>query len=409
MPSEALSPPALLAELQTDRPAKIEVFGYDVAEISQIRRIRAFHALGHDVHSFTMRRENMLTDFTPDWSNTHLYVTENENLLKRAAVVAASIVKTTAHRARLRAADVIIARNMDMLAIAAAARLLAGARHVPLAYECLDIHGALTGTGKKSQAMRAAERLLLREVRMLIVSSPGFMRNYFEPVQGYKGPWALWENKLATGSTLPPRPKAPPQNAPESTHAARPADAPIRLGWVGTIRCAPSLDILTQTASAQGARIEIHIHGVIHHHVLPDFDATISRHQNITFHGAYNYPHDLARIYDNLDLVWSQDLWQSGNNSDWLLPNRIYEASWAGCPSIAVTTTETGHRIAEDSLGWVIDTADAESLITLLQTLSPEDIAARRADLLARPDETFVQTPTDIEDVIQRILDEKEG
>jgi hypothetical protein len=36
------------------------------------------------------------------------------------------------------------------------------------------------------------------------------------------------------------------------------------------------------------------------------------------------------------DAVWAQDLWQSGANSDWLLPNRIYEASYFGCPSIAL-------------------------------------------------------------------------
>jgi len=47
-------------------PARIEVFGFDVAEISQIRRIRAMVSAGHDVHSFTMRRQNMNRDFQPD-------------------------------------------------------------------------------------------------------------------------------------------------------------------------------------------------------------------------------------------------------------------------------------------------------------------------------------------------------
>ncbi|MEL7125841.1 MAG: glycosyltransferase [Pseudomonadota bacterium] len=373
---------------------RIEVFGFDVAEISQIRRIRALIALGHHVHSFTMRRDNMNADFEPDWPNTHLFKTENENLPKRAATVAASIAKMARHRARLQRADMIIARNLDMLAIAWAARGMAGAGRVPLVYECLDINGALCGDGAKSRAMRAAERRLLAGVQMLVVSSPGFMRNYFEPLQGYAGPWALWENKLAAGSPLPTRPQ---------TRSLPASGTPLRLGWVGTIRCAPSLALLAAVADALGDGIEVHIHGIVHHHALPDFDATIASRPNIILHGPYAYPDDLAQIYGDLDVVWAQDLWQTGNNSDWLLPNRIYEASWAGCPSIAVATTETGRRVSDDALGWVVDTPTPAALLDLLGGLDRAEIAARGQALLDRPAQDFVQSADDLTDVIAQV------
>lgn len=381
-------------------PARIEVFGFDVAEISQIRRIRAMVALGHDVHSFTMRRDNMNEDFEPEWPNTHLFMTENENLPKRAAIVAASIVKMTGHRQRLRTADMIFARNLDMLAIAWAARAMAGASDVPLIYECLDINGALCREDAKSRAMRSAERFLLERTQMLVVSSPGFMRSYFEPTQGYKGPWALWENKLAAGAALPLRPQQRPTPA---------AGQPLRIGWVGTIRCAPSLELLAGVADRMGQAVEVHIHGIVHHHALPDFDSTLQARPNMIYHGAYDYPQDLARIYGSCDLVWSQDLWQSGNNSDWLLPNRIYEASWAGCPSVAVSTTETGRRISSDGLGWVIDQPDPEQLTALLQKLTPQDIAACGQALLRRPDRDFVQSSEDIADVIEQVRTQRSG
>lgn len=382
-----MTPPAV-----ADRPARIEVFGFDVAEISQIRRIRAMRALGHEVHSFTMRRQNMNRDFVPDWPDTHLYDTENENLGRRAAVVAGSIVRMAGHRARIRAADAIVARNLDMLAIAWAARAMAGAGHVPLVYECLDINGALTGPGAKARAMRAAERRLLAGTQMLVVSSPGFIRNYFAPLQGYDGPWEMWENKLAAGAALP----------------ARPADrrvpgGPLRLGWVGTIRCAPSLELLAGLARRMGERVEVHVHGVVHRHVLPGFDATVAAHPNLHYHGPYDYPGDLAAVYAGLDLVWAQDLWQRGSNSDWLLPNRIYEASWAGCPSLAVADTETGRRVAGDGLGWVVDRPDPDALGALIEGLTPGAIATRGRDLLARPETDFVQTPGDIARVIDRV------
>lgn len=381
-------------------PVKIVVFGFDVSEISQIRRIRAISSLGYDVHSFTMRRENMNSEFEPDWPNTHLFMTQNENLPKRALIVAASILKMTGHRKQLREADMILARNLDMLAIAWAARALAGVgsgpKQVPLVYECLDINGALCREDAKSRGMRRIEQRLLSDIQMLIVSSPGFIQNYFEPFQRYDGPWALWENKLAAGIALPRRPDVERSTVPQ------PVD-PLRVGWVGTIRCTPSLKLLVGLAERMGQTIEIHVHGVLHQHAVPDFEAMVRQHKNVFFHGPYEYPGDLAKVYDGLDLVWSQDLWQSGNNSEWLLPNRIYEASWAGCPSLAVAGTETGKRVLEDALGWVIDKPDVDNLSGLLSTLQRSEIEARRRSLLKRPDEDFVQSSNEIAAVIEQV------
>jgi succinoglycan biosynthesis protein ExoL len=377
-----------------DQARKLVVFGFDLAENSQIRRIRAMRALGHEVHSFTMRRSDMNEGFTPEWPNTHLFRTEHENLPKRAAVVAASIVKMLPHRQKLRQADVIFARNLDMLAIAWAARKLAGASHVPLVYECLDINGTLAREDGKGKAMRAAEKALLNRLQMLVVSSPGFIRNYFDPMQDYTGPWALWENKLAAGGPLPQRP---------TTRNAVASDGPIRLGWVGTIRCAPSLKLLTDLAQRMGADVQVDIHGVVHRHALPDFDQVMQANPNMTWHGPYDYPGDLARVYQSCNMVWAQDLWQRGNNSDWLLPNRIYEASWGGCPSIALGDTETGQRVASDGLGWTIDSPDAAALEALLRQLSPADIQARGQALLDRDDGDFVQTGREIQQVIDQL------
>jgi succinoglycan biosynthesis protein ExoL len=375
--------------------ARIEVFGFDVAEVSQIRRIRTMIALGHDVHSFTMRRQNMNVDFQPDWPNTHLSMTENENLLRRVAVIASSILKMAGHRARIRQADMIVARNLDMLAIAHVARAIAGATQVPLVYECLDIHGSLCGDNTKGRAMRAAERYLLNRCQMLVVSSPGFIREYFELKQNYRGPWALLENKLAAGTALPARP---------TTRPARSDGAPLRIGWVGTIRCAPSLALLAAVADHYGDKVQIVIHGVVHHHALPDFNATLAARPNMIAHGGYDYPQDLPRIYGDCDVVWSQDLWQRGNNSDWLLPNRIYEASWAGCPSLAVATTETGRRVADDRLGWVVDQPELDRLIALIDGLTPEIAAARGMALLGRPALDFVHSVSEMQSVIDRVL-----
>ena len=129
------------------------------------------------------------------------------------------------------------------------------------------------------------------------------------------------------------------------------------LGWVGSLRCRESLIILAQTAAAMGDRLRIKLHGNVHAHAIPDFDAILAAHPSLTYEGPYAYPEGLEPIYTSCDLVWAQDLWQRGANSDWLLPNRIYEASYFGCPQIAVADTETGRRVADGTLGFVLPEA----------------------------------------------------
>ncbi|MBU2960331.1 glycosyl transferase [Citreicella sp. C3M06] len=376
------------------RPRLI-VFGFDAAEAAQIRRMRSYLDCGFDVMGFMMRRANMNLDFKPFWDNVHLFQTINGGLPWRVAAVAGSVLKVLLHRRSLVGADVIVARNLDLLAVAVAARAMV--RPKPrVIYECLDIHGLMTDPGLKGRVTRALERALLARTDALIISSPAFLREYFAPVQKWDGPVALVENKLWIEDGGPGRPAPPSAATPDEWTE----ETPIRLAWVGTLRCARSLDILAQAAERMGPRLQIALHGAVHHHAVPDFDAILARHPNMTWHGAYDYPDDLAPIYAQNDLVWSQDLWQWGTNSTWLLPNRIYEASYFGCPSIAVAGTETGHRV-ENGLGWTVPEPSADALCALLNRLTPAEVAARRQALLSRPESEFRQSAAEISNALR--------
>ena len=349
--------------------------------------IRSFRAAGHEVRSATMRRANMNQGFVPDWPNIDLGRVENERLGRRLAVIAAAVALMARRRRALDTADVIVARNLDMLAIAWAARLLAGRTRIPLVYECLDIHGLLTRTGLLGAAARWAERRLLARTALTLVSSPGFTREWFGRVQGHRGRVVLLENKLWCDTAPPRRPATPRRRAP---------GAPLTLGWVGSLRCAPSLRLLLAAADAMGPALRLRLHGNVHRHALPDFDAAIAARANVTYHGPYPYPEGLAEAYRGLDLVWAQDLWQRGGNSDWLLPNRIYEASWFGCPSVAVSDSETGRRIAADGLGFVIAEPTPDALVALLRGLDAGTLRARSAALLARDERDFRLTAAEV-------------
>lgn len=209
----------------------------------------------------------------------------------------------------------------------------------------------------------------------------------------------MWENKLVFDDGTPARAQVKQQQD----------DSPLKIGWIGTIRCAPSLEILAQLARARPNDVEIHIHGIVHAHALPDFETILQNTPNMHYHGPYEYPAALSSIYGSIDLVWSQDLWQSGGNSDWLLPNRIYEASWCGCPSLAVAGTETGHKIEADALGWVIPTPSSEALLNLLSGLSRAEIHDRHIDLLQRPDSDFVFHGDDLKAPIMKLVRSADG
>jgi len=126
----------------------------------------------------------------------------------------------------------------------------------------------------------------------------------------------------------------------------------------------------------------------------------------VEYHGPYSYPEGLAAAYGACDLVWAQDLWQRGANSDWLLPNRIYEASWFGCPSVAVDGTETGIRVLDDDLGFVVDAAEPETLVRLLRNLDATAITRCATRLLARPDTDFRLTAQDVAEALRPVLPE---
>lgn len=342
----------------------------------------------------SFRRGSMNVDFQPDWPNIDLGTLPNPRMTTRMAALARAVPRLFAGLRQLRSADIVIARNFDLLVLAWLGRVLSGARP-RLVYECLDIHSLFTGTATVNAIMRFLERALLRRIDLLWVSSPGFVGHYFEAVQGYAGQHVVIENKLVFDGPPPPRPQVADRRRP---------GRPFRLGWVGSIRCAPSLSILAETARRMGDDIEIAVHGNIHRHAVPEFDAVLAAHANIRHFGPYSYPTDLAQIYLGCDAVWSQDLWQRGANSDWLLPNRIYEASWFGCPSIAVAGTETGRRVEEAGLGVVIAEPTAEALADALHSLGPDDLSAISRHILALPDREFRLELPDVDAALRPVL-----
>ena len=368
--------------------AAILFFAPDLSETAQLRRIRSFARAGHSVQSVSMRKHPVQVD----WPDLNLGQIQDEQLGRRVWLALRSVTKLWAYRRQVALTDLIIARNIDMVMLALLARLMCG-RRVPIVYECLDIHGIFHGNGLKARVARRVEHIALDRISLLVVSSPGFITNYFERVHHYVGRWLLLENKVWFPKEPLPRPTV------KSDH-----NGPLVLGWVGAIRCQPSLDLLCAVARQLGDALRIEIWGVIHDHAIKGFSDQIANIPNIHYSGPYAYPDGLTTVYGNCDLVWAQDLWQRGGNSDWLLPNRIYEASWFGCPSIAVAGTQTALKIAQDGLGYIIEKPTSDALQNLLLNMTRAKNWIVKSGLQTSPDSQFALNDIEINRVVSTAM-----
>lgn len=363
---------------------RIAFFGHDAADAAIRRRVRGFLDDGLQVTGFMMRRRD---PGALEYENVDLGETRDGAFVQRIRQVFAGARRAAADRARLAAADVIYARNLDMLACAFLARRHAGLV-TPVIYESLDVHRLLTRSDFIGKAMRRLEHSLLKRTVGLVVSSPGFIRNHFE--KHYAGDYRafLVENRLAPGASYGLRPGVP---GPGACGATR----PLRLGWVGNLRCKRSFELLCQLADQFPDQLEVRLHGVPSRTEIAVFEPLIDVRPNMTFFGRYRSPEDLAGIYDNLDVVWAGDFMEAGYNSVWLLPNRIYEGGYYCTPSIAPSRTQTAAWLTQHDCGILVDEPLDQTLPQLIASLVADrrPIAERAAALARAPDNIFIQPP----------------
>jgi succinoglycan biosynthesis protein ExoL len=357
----------------------------DITDATTLKRVRQFQDQGYPVTVFGFRRERYNRDYAPSWPYVPLGATADGRYGQRLRALAAALPAIVANRRRMAGASVFYARNIDQLILTLLARPLARSR-APIAYEVLDIPPILTGHGIRSWLLRAIERYCLRQTRVLVVSSPGFHRNYYQDIQNYDGDWFLLENKLHPSIGRAPKP------APEAGGAARARRAGRRwvVGYYGLIRGDDTFDLMTRLAERLRDRVVFKFRGVLTTVDERKFRAALERNENMVYEGPYVPHQDLGRLYGDVDFAWALDLEHVDHNSRWLMPCRFYEAGFFGVPCLAVRGFEVGERVERLGVGWTFGDPLEESLVRFFETLDPADYEARRARLAAMPRDAFV-------------------
>ncbi|MFK0383812.1 glycosyl transferase family 1 [Agrobacterium sp. NPDC090273] len=366
---------------------------HDLSDPAIRRRVLTLIAGGAQVTLAGFRRgENQLTDIE-GVRPIALGETADGKFPQRVKAVVLASLSLGGKLQGIARPDVVIARNLEMLALAKRALALYGG-DVPLVYECLDIHRLLLNQGKVGKALNAAQLYFARDAKLLMTSSPAFVEHYFKPISGLDLPVLLQENKVLALDTVTrekPRPRLPE------------AGQPWKIGWFGALRCRKSLEILAAFAREMDGKVEVILRGRPAYSEFSDFDGCVKNTPHLHFHGPYKNPEQLASIYNEVQFTWAIDFFEEGQNSSWLLPNRLYEGCLHGALPIAVTGTETARFIQKRNIGFTLPDATPTNLAALFSAMTPETYSAAFETLAAQDEKQWLTDRDDCRLLVHKL------
>ena len=267
---------------------RVTYFANDLSDAAVARRVRMLRIGGADVKLLGFRRSASPVYEVEGIAAVDLGRTFDGRLGARCVQVLRRSLEAVKWRDMVSWADVVLARNLEMVTIAEAARVWAGS-NVRLAYECLDIHTALFGNGLSSKLLRSLERRALNRSAALIVSSHGFLTNYFERLGVDLPNVILAENTRVLSETATERPRF-------TFNGERP---PWRIGWFGKLRCVESFQMLMGLAQRHPGLVDVELRG----RPTQELQSQITEHlplANMRFGGSYA-ENDLASVYGTCD------------------------------------------------------------------------------------------------------------
>jgi len=368
--------------LQPGTP-RVAYFGPDLDDPAVRRRVAQWRHAGFDVLAAAFARRGR----EEDRFAINLGRISARSRLRRIAPLLLAAFRLYRLRKRLAGIDLYIARNIDNAMLALIARRVTGTR-APLVYEVLDVNRSCTTAGLQAFLLRKLEGLVLARICLLVVSSPYFIREYYEKHLTIKCDWLLFENKVPSHARLPCR-WPPPQARTEET-GARP---PWRIGWFGYLDDERSWHLLRQLAAALPQSVSLYVRGMPYDNFdMKTFLHDIEGLDNAVYGGPFRNPDDLAEIYGAVDIVWSADCNELSANSKWLLSNGIYEAGFFGKPVIALARTAIGEFLERHRSGWLLESPADDALISLIEGLTPGAYREKQEAILALGQDHFIET-----------------
>ena len=372
-------------------PMKVSYFLHDVGHPDLARRVGMLREGGAETIVFGFHRIRP-ADADVAASVIDLGQTVDARLAQRVWAVARALRRLRRWASELASSNVILARNLEMLFLAAVARRLYAPR-AALVYECLDIHRLMLTNGVVGRALRQLERRLLKRCQGLIVSSPAFIREYFQRFHPALPKLFVVENKVFLSGEVPSKRKT-----------EVPAGPPWRIGWFGLLRCRRSLEILLDVLRSVPGSVEVIVAGRLTPDVFGDIENDLQHIPGLTFLGPYrDDATDLSRLFGSVHVAWAIDFYEAGANSAWLLPNRLYRAALYGAVPVAMANIETGRWLAAHGAGILLEEPARDSLVAMIRGMTLEKLAGAQAMLERIPRSALVIEPEECRALVRAL------
>lgn len=317
---------------------------------------------------------------------TFLGEIEQRHYFKRLLPILKAIPAVRRH---LKMADIVYIFLPDMLALYCASAL--GLRRTwKVVFDVCDIQPVLIGNSLKSRVFRLLERILMRRIDLLVVTSEAFVTEFFQKIQGLtQVRYLVIENKLGRKSL-----KLPVRSQTERLPGV------LRVGYFGVIRCPRSLEILKTAAERGKGRVRIYIRGASPGRIV-DIEACVKENSWIEYGGPYLSPDDCPDLYGSVDIVWACYPYEGRQAGNWLWArtNRFYEACFYGKPMIVQSGAEDGRVVAEKGLGVCVDLSDINACAERILSVSPDELQRWQSNIKRLPKNTYLYT-----DEHQRLL-----
>lgn len=263
---------------------------------------------------------------------------------------------------------------------------------VPLVYEVGDLRG-VNSTSLMARAVVRVERRIVRRARTLIVTSPGFLSEYYAKIDPTCPQRAVViENKLSRWFWGAGRKEAA---------IALQSDRRIRLGFVGLLRYPRTFLPLLESVAHRSTRYELHVHGDGPLRSIVEEKAR--RFENIYYHGPFRNPHDLAAIYSGIDVnyvVYDNE----DPNVRVAIPNKLYESTFFGVPIVVADRTMLADRVRAMGTGFVVSPTEPDFVGRFLDGLSPAAIVECSRKSLAVPTADLIESVERSVDWLRQVL-----
>lgn len=232
--------------------------------------------------------------------------------------------------------------------------LLGNAKRI---YEVGDLRFTSLDESLKKLAQLKIENKFLKNVDVLVLTSPGFLDEFNSRIQLPAYRTLIIENGIP--EELLNQWVRPQKEFMEYGPV-------IRIGFIGFLRYLPVLAEFVKAVGNRSKSFEMHIYG--DGYDLQPFIKLCDRYDNVHFYGKFRNPEDVQRLYSGIDI--SLAVYDNGDrNVQLALPNKLYESIYFGVPLIVSSGTCLSERVGKWGVGFDVDPQDAGFVDRFLDSL----------------------------------------